>query len=102
MEIYCICLEATHDGEKAAVLTKKGGDSVNSARHAKRLILVETGETVHLKCPRHLFRPQKKNATSRSRATCTFVKRNAPVISRRSVTPSFDYHENQKFGRTSL
>ena len=69
IEIYCICLEATHDGEKAAVLTKKGGDSVNSARHAKRLILVETGETVHLKCPRHLFRPQKKNATSRSRAT---------------------------------
>ena len=104
METYCICLEATHDGEKSAVLTKKGGDSINSARHAKRLILVEAGQTVHLKCRRHLFRPraQKKNATSCSRATCTAVKTNAPVISRRSVTPAFDYQENPKFGRTSL
>ena len=68
MEIY-VCLEATHDGEKAAVLTKKGDDSVNGARHAKRLILAEAGQTVHLKCRRHLFRPQKKNATSGSRAT---------------------------------
>lgn len=49
METYCICLEATHDGEKAAVLTKKRGDSINSARHAKRLILAEAGQTVHLK-----------------------------------------------------
>ena len=102
METYCICLEATHDWEKAAVLTKKGAGSTNSARHAKRLILVEAGQTVHLKCRRHLFRPQKKNATSRSRATCTFVQRNAPVISRRSVTPSFDYQENPKFGTTRL
>ena len=94
METYCICLEATHDWEKAAVLTKKGAGSTNSARHAKRLILVEAGQTVHLKCRKHLFRPQKKNATSRSRATCTVVKRNAPVISRRSVTPSFYYQEN--------
>ena len=69
METYCIYLAATHDGEKAAVLTKKGGGSTNSARHAKRLILVEAGQTVHLKCRKHLFRPQKKNATSRSRAT---------------------------------
>ena len=89
-------------GEKAAVLTKKGGGSINSARHAKRLILVEAGQTVHLKCRRHLFRPQKKNATSRSRTTCTAVKKNAPVIIRRSVTPAFNYHENKKFGRTSL
>ena len=102
METHCICLKATHDGEKAAVVTKKGGDSINSARHAKRLILVEAGQTVHLKCSRHLFRPQKKNATSRSRATCTVVKKNAPVISRRSVTPAFDYQENPKFRRTSL
>ena len=36
METYCIYLAATHDGEKAAVLTKKGGGSTNSARHAKR------------------------------------------------------------------
>ena len=61
METYCIYLAATHDGEKAAVLTKKGGDSANSARHAKGLILVEAGQTVHLKCRKHLFRPQKKN-----------------------------------------
>ena len=60
--VMTICLEATHDGEKAAVLTKKGGDSINSARHAKRHILVEAGQTVHLKCRRHLFWPQKKIA----------------------------------------
>ena len=43
METCCICLEAIHDREKAAVLTKKGSDSIN----AKRLIAVEPGETVH-------------------------------------------------------
>ena len=96
METYCICLEATHDGEKAAVVTKKGGGNINSARHTKRLILVEAGQTVHLKCRRHLLRSQKKNATSGSRATCTAVKKNAPVISRRSVTPAFDYQEQEQ------
>ena len=41
METYCICLKAIHDGEKAAVLTKKGSNSINP----KQLIAVEPGET---------------------------------------------------------
>ena len=53
METCCISLEAIHNGEKAAVLTKKGGDSIN----AKRLIAVEPGETVHQKCRKDLCRP---------------------------------------------
>ena len=97
METYCICLEASHDGKKAAVLTKKGGDSINSARHAKRLILVEAGQTVHLKCRRHLFRPQKKNAISRSRATCIAVQK-------KSITcyqPTFRYSGFRRLPRES-
>ena len=46
METCCICLEAIHDGGKAAVLTKKGSDRIN----AKRLIAVEPGEAVRQKC----------------------------------------------------
>ena len=84
METYCICLEAIHDGEKAAVLTKNGSDSIN----AKQLFGAEPGETVHQKCLKDLCRPVKKNATSRKKATV--VKKNVPVISRRSVTPAFD------------
>ena len=70
METCCICLEAIHDGEKAAVLTKKGIDSIN----AKRLIAVEPGEAVRQKCRKDLCRPMKKNATSRKKATV--VKKN--------------------------
>ena len=88
METCCICLEAIHDGEKAAVLTKKGSDSIN----AKRLIAVEPGETAHQKCRKDFCRPMKKNATWRKKATV--VKKNAPVISRRCVTTAFDYKEN--------
>lgn len=73
------------------VLTKKGSDSIN----AKRLLAVEPGEAVHQKCRKDLCRPMKKNATSRKKATV--VKKNAPVISRRSVTTAFDYKENCVF-----
>lgn len=91
IETCCICLEAIHDGGKAAVLTKKGSDSIN----AKRLIAVEPGEAVRQKCRKDLCRPMKKNATSRKKATV--VKKNAPVISRRFVTTAFDYKENCVF-----
>ena len=91
METCCICLEAIHDGEKAAVLTKKGSDCIN----AERLIAVEPGEAVRQKCRKDLCRPMKKNATSRKKATV--VKKNAPVISRRSVTTAFEYKENYVF-----
>ena len=91
METCCICLEAIHDGGKAAVLTKKGSDSIN----AKRLIAVEPGEAVRQNCRKDLCRPMKKNATSRKKATV--VKKNAPVISRRFVTTAFDYKENCVF-----